>query len=311
MGADYSIGKNNSDVEVFTLSSPWVRGLWLGMGLPKLDKHDICWSEVILGMGHAQREAFFHAFFLADGYQRSHANNTKIISQNKGNIADAVELCGYLLGNRVSRTNEHNKCIAIRFNSRGTTTGQRIKKEVSRSTDVFCLTTGNSTFIIRQNGKMTITGNCVYGVGAAKLSKTIGASQREAKKLIDTYWKIHYPVKEYTNTLITKEVNNRTWVYNPFTHLWLEIKGEHNKFSAVTQNFGAVVHARVMYFLIKNGINPIMNIHDEESWYVRIGDEEQHKQIMTRCMDLVNQSFNLDVKFTSTPEFANSYGEVH
>ena len=163
---------------------------------------------------------------------------------------------------------------------------------------------------VRKKGKVA-NYSCIYGVGPSKLSKTIDTSQKEAKKIIDAYWEIHKPVKDYSATLKTKTVDDRTWVYNPFTKLWLNYKGDHNLFSACTQNFGAVVHARMMYFLIQNKIMPIMNIHDEESWYWPVGQREECKALVKDSIDKVNNSFGFDIKFGSEPEFASSYGKVH
>ena len=91
----------------------------------------------------------------------------------------------------------------------------------------------------------------------------------------------------------------------------MNYKGDHNLFSACTQNFGAVVHTRMMYFLIKNGINPIMNIHDEESWYWPKGKRQECKTVVADSINAVNNSFGFDIKFGSEPEFATSYGKVH
>lgn len=163
---------------------------------------------------------------------------------------------------------------------------------------------------VRKQGKVA-NYSCIYGVGAGKLSKTIGTSQKEAKKIIDAYWKIHKPVKDYAATLETKEVDGRSWVYNPFTKLWLHYRGDHNLFSACTQNFGAVVHARLMHFYIKKGIKPIANIHDEVSWYWPKGKRADCKNIIHDCVESLNQSFGFDIQFNAEPEFASNYGSVH
>ena len=216
-----------------------------------------------------------------------------------------------------------------------------LKKEVVRATDVFCISVKNENFIMKQKGRVTITGNCsptdrqaklvakivaladlraigkktnyscIYGVGPATLSKSTGLTNKKAKSLIEAYWKIHAPVKRYTETLITKVVDDKTWVYSPFTKFWLEIKGDHNKFSAVTQQFGAFVNDRMMFFMMSHGIKIIAGIHDESSWYCPVGDEDKHQEIIKMVMDKVNESFGYDIKFGSEAEFATSYGLVH
>lgn len=163
---------------------------------------------------------------------------------------------------------------------------------------------------IRQEGKV-VNYASVYGAGPSKISKILGIPLSKAKKIVAAYWEIHKPVKEYTATLKSKEVDGRTWVFNPYTNLWLNYKGDHNLFSACTQNFGAIVHARLMFFYVQNGIKPIANIHDEVSWYWPKGDNKTCKDIVSNCVDLLNQSFGFEIKFDAKPEFASSYGKVH
>jgi DNA polymerase I-like protein with 3'-5' exonuclease and polymerase domains len=83
------------------------------------------------------------------------------------------------------------------------------------------------------------------------------------------------------------------------------------KFSAVNQNFGAAVFDLFLWFLIKAGIKPIMTIHDELSYYIDEGQEENARIIIQQSMDKVNKIFNFPIKFESGPEFATSYGNVH
>lgn len=61
--------------------------------------------------------------------------------------------------------------------------------------DVFCLTTGNGTFIIRQEGYLGITGNCLYGAQPAKLAKQLGWSLSRAKDVFEGFWEACLPIK--------------------------------------------------------------------------------------------------------------------
>lgn len=163
---------------------------------------------------------------------------------------------------------------------------------------------------VRKKGKISNYAS-VYQVGPAKLAKILNCPVEEARFIINAYWEIHKPVKDYAATLKFKTVDNRTWVWNPFTKLWLDFRGQHNLFSACTQNFGAVVHARLMYLYVQHGIKIISNVHDEVSFYWPKGQEEECKQIVATCVDLLNQSFGFDIKFEATPEFGDNYGSTH
>jgi DNA polymerase I-like protein with 3'-5' exonuclease and polymerase domains len=58
----------------------------------------------------------------------------------------------------------------------------------------------------------------------------------------------------------------------------------------VNQNFGAAVFDLFLW-LIKAGIKPIMTIHDELSYYIDEGQEENARIIIQQSMDKVDKIF--------------------
>jgi hypothetical protein len=109
----------------------------------------------------------------------------------------------------------------------------------------------------------------------------------------------------------TKFADGREWIYSPFSKTWLILTAQHIKFSAVNQNFGAKVFDLWVYFLIQEGVKPIMSMHDEVSWYIDEGQEKETEKLVKRAIDKVNRIFNHPIKFEAEPEFAKSYGDVH
>ena len=164
--------------------------------------------------------------------------------------------------------------------------------------------------IIRKGCKIT-NYSATYGASKGKIAESAGISLKEAGDLHSTYWKLNWSVKEFAESLETKEVDGKTWIYNPFTKLWLILSSNHIRFSAVNQNFGACVFDTFLWYLIKAGVKPIMSIHDELSFYVPIGYEDWARQVIKESMDKVNKVFNQPISFESEPEFAMSYGDVH
>ena len=153
--------------------------------------------------------------------------------------------------------------------------------------------------------------SATYSASAKKISETAGVPLKVGQALHKTYWELNWSVKKFTEDLKVKTVDGRNWIYNPFTKLWLLLTADHIKFSACNQNFGACVFDTFLWFLIQAGIKPIMNIHDELSFYVPIGYEDWARKIIKESMDKVNTIFNQPIKFESEPEFARSYGSVH
>lgn len=153
--------------------------------------------------------------------------------------------------------------------------------------------------------------SATYSASPKKIAETAGVTLKVGQALHKTYWDLNWSVKKFTEDLKIKTVDGRNWIYNPFTKLWLLLTADHIKFSACNQNFGACVFDTFLWFLIQEGIKPIMTVHDELSFYIPIGYEDWAKKIIKESMDKVNLIFNQPIKFESEPEFATSYGNVH
>lgn len=163
---------------------------------------------------------------------------------------------------------------------------------------------------IRSSAK-TVNYAATYGASPQALAASADISLKEAKVLHKTYWDVNWSVKKFADSLAVKEVDGRNWIYSPYSRTWLLLTSDHIKFSAVNQNFGAAVFDLLLWFLIKAGIKPIMTVHDELSYYIDEGMEEDAERIVQESIDKVNKVFNFPIKFEAGPEFATSYGNVH
>lgn len=87
----------------------------------------------------------------------------------------------------------------------------KLKKKFLYNGDVCCITTGNSTFYMRQENPETgdkftyTTGNCTYGAQAKKVAQTIGESESVGKIVVDAFWNVAEPLK------LLKESLNKEW----------------------------------------------------------------------------------------------------
>lgn len=163
---------------------------------------------------------------------------------------------------------------------------------------------------VRKSSKV-VNYACTYSASPKKIAETADISLKEAETLHKAYWDTNISIKQYTDSLTVKQVDGRDWIYNPFTKLWLILTASHIKFSACNQNHGSCVFDTFLWFLVQAGVNPIMTIHDELSFYIDEGQEGWARQVIKESMDKVNKAFDLPIKFESEPEFAKSYGDVH
>ena len=192
-------------------------------------------------------------------------------------------------------------------------TGQRIIKQSCRITDVFCISTNNKTFILKQNDHISITGNCVYGAGPQKLMDVLNVSLDFATKLHTTYWKRNKAVKDVSANVITKLVNGNMWLYNPVSTFWYPLRYEKDIFSGLNQSTGVYCFDRNIAEVRKRGVKMSFQYHDE--WMAcfdrREITEEQVKQIIKESIDTVNENLKLNVPLGSSADFGLNYAQIH
>lgn len=196
------VGNDNYyEVTSYRLESKELRDFFDEVVGCRKQKHEVDWVRWILSLTKESLEAFVSAFWLADGDSKGReANSAMTFKQLRGNIADALVIAGYLLGYNV--TQRGGRISNIRFQKkRPYTTTQEFRSFGERKTQVFCLTTGLDTFVVKQNGIVTITGNCTYGAQAAKVAKTIGSDLKIGQIVFDAFWEAAAPLDKLKKRL--------------------------------------------------------------------------------------------------------------
>tara|TARA_R110002073_G_scaffold3315_6_gene22340 strand:+ start:4473 stop:6497 length:2025 start_codon:yes stop_codon:yes gene_type:complete len=153
--------------------------------------------------------------------------------------------------------------------------------------------------------------SCIYGVGAAKLGKTTGKTTKEAKALIQSYWDRNWSIKQLPNDIETKVIGDQMWLLNPVSNLWYSVRSERDVFSTLNQGTGAFVFDLWVKFMMKYGVIPFLQYHDEMVALVKEGEEDNVKEIVEDAMISVNDLLRLNVTITVDVQFGNTYADVH
>ena len=90
---------------------------------------------------------------------------------------------------------------------------------------------------VRKKAKTT-TYSATYGVGKAKLARTAGTTEAEAKKLLDGFWRLNWSVIEFSKSLEIKTVDGQMWIKNPVSGFWHSLRYEKDVFSTTNQSTG-------------------------------------------------------------------------
>lgn len=121
--------------------------------------HEIGLQNFILNLSHEARSALMHGFRLAEGHL---ASSTPQITQNAGSILDAIELCGYLLGIRVTRQKPSEYRGNLNYTlslANPVIAPARINVEEGKTEDVWCPTTNLGSWTMKYDNHIVLTGN--------------------------------------------------------------------------------------------------------------------------------------------------------
>lgn len=161
------------------------------INLENFSKYQDNWVEKVINMSNSQREAFFSAAIVYDGHEKileekyENRDNRYGFSQKNKDHGDALEICATLLGYRVSfRDKSSNKSMRDwTISKRKYQSTQNIKIERFEKMPVWCPTTKNNTWVMKQNKMITITGNSAYAnLWASKWYKEHGGTWRKGSK---------------------------------------------------------------------------------------------------------------------------------
>jgi hypothetical protein len=153
--------------------------------------------------------------------------------------------------------------------------------------------------------------SATYKVGAAKLARETGKSEREAKALLDAFWKRNWSVDKIAKTLRVREVLGGMWVQNPVSKFWYSLRSDKDRFSTLNQGTGVFCFDSWVAICRKNGVQTIGQFHDEVIAVVPLGQEQHTHDTMKKAVQKVNEKLGLNVPLGCDVQFGNTYAEIH
>jgi DNA polymerase I-like protein with 3'-5' exonuclease and polymerase domains len=176
-------GVNHKEAITWRISSPWARDLMIRAGLMGGGIEDF-----ILRLPARQREIWLDTFWKAEGHYNG---KNRIITQKRGEKADAFSLCAALCGYHPRVHNHSDGVVRIHLGENDHVVTNTMTMEPEGSEEVWCVTTEHGTWTARQGDRIAVTGNCVYGLsfgrGARDISEDINCSPMYAQKIISDY----------------------------------------------------------------------------------------------------------------------------
>lgn len=157
----------------------------------------------------------------------------------------------------------------------------------------------------------TVNYACTYGAGVAKIAESSSLPQKDAKKLHTGYWERNWSVKKYAEDQAVKNVEGKSWIWNPITNFYYFLASEKDRFSACNQSAGVRVFDGYVYEMIKRGVRPIFQAHDEVLLRVKNEDVDSTVNALRESINKVNAQYKFPVEIEIDIQTGMTYADVH
>lgn len=158
----------------------------------------------------------------------------------------------------------------------------------------------------------TVNYACQYNVGAKTLARNSGMSEREAKVLIDVYWKKNWAVKKVAEEQYVKTLKDGSmWLKNPINGFYYSLRYERDTFSTLVQGSGDYVFNYWAMLCRRRGIKVLLTMHDEWLTEVPIGQEQDTIRLATEAMEELNERLQLNKTIRMDAQVGKSYANCH
>jgi hypothetical protein len=151
--------------------------------------------------------------------------------------------------------------------------------------------------------------SAVYGVGAPKLARELGISKARAQELLDAYWKKNWSVRKVAAQQYTKEVGGYTWLKNPVSGFYHELRYDKDRFSTLNQSTGVYIFDSWLARAAQQGYWGSQQYHDETG--SSVGDLSKTVEALKYGISKLNEDLNLNVNFGIDIKHGRDYAEVH
>jgi len=153
--------------------------------------------------------------------------------------------------------------------------------------------------------------SAIYGVGATSIARSTGVTEPEAKKLLDAYWKRNWSVKAIAEDCVVKKIGSQMWLFNPVSQMWYSLRYDKDRFSTLNQGTGVYAFDCWVKQMMKRGIMPIGQFHDETISLVKIGEEATTEKKLKDSVQAVNKLLGLNRDLDVDVQIGTRYSEIH
>lgn len=165
--------------------------------------------------------------------------------------------------------------------------------------------------LVRQDSKV-VNFSAIYSIGVKGLARNMKKPEKEAKVILDAYWKKNKGVKQFVATLETKTVRGQMWLKQPISGFWYSLRFDKDKFSTANQSSAVYVFDTWVKYVRQQGIKISYQSHDEHLDIIHNNiSQEEAKQKILEAIRLTNEELKLNVEIQCSIDFGVNYKECH
>jgi hypothetical protein len=312
VGIKYTERLRKDGIYIFTIPMAYGRYLWSKfLNVDERLRGDKCsfdYTPSILKMDKNQLEILLYNFWLADGTSKNRKfEDTLEIRKGKKSLQELLILAGVLFGRRTTVYQNDT----VRMSNKRYTTCQRVKVEDVGEKDVFCFEVPTGAFLIRQNGVITVTGNCVYGAAGSTVAKAAGISKKEGDNLVKSYWEKNWAVKEVAKEQKVRRKLGKMWLFNPVNEFWYTLRDKKDVFSTLNQGTGTYCFDMWVKEIRKLRPQLTAQFHDEVVLSIRSNNRVECEKLLRDSISKVNEELKLNRDLDIDVQFGDNYAEIH
>lgn len=229
-----------------------------------------------------------------------------------------MQVMAHLTGRRATVYDDHPTVFTTNITDRNYIDTNHIKKEIIPYDGyVYSLSIESTFYVIKRNGKISVTGNSNYAAGPGVLATRLGIKMHEAKKLMELYHRAN-PLLRVWYQRIQAELRTNRMLENLLgrKHRFLDRWGDNLFRSAYSfkpqSTVGDLLNTAVEDFYSKFGslYRLILQLHDAMYSACKERLKEECSKRMFDCMAIPltinNETFYIDVDF----KIGKSWGDM-
>ncbi len=165
--------------------------------------------------------------------------------------------------------------------------------------------------LVRQDSKI-VNFSSIYNVGAKTLARNMKKTEKEARNILDAYWKKNKAVKQFAQSLNVKTVRGQMWLQQPLSRFWYTLRNDRDRFSTCNQGNAVYIFDMWGKHIREQGLKMSYQSHDE--WLMVLPNEfskDKVKEIINNAIQKVNELIDSPVKIGCSVDFGFRYSDVH